>query len=116
VPPPPPPPAGLWFLRVLVAFVRRELAALGGYRAAFVTRVAGLATVGASLVFFARFGGASANPHLAAYGGNYLGFAALGFLTAGFQQVGLTGLAQRVRNAPGIGKPEGAVDQPRPTP
>jgi len=39
--PPPPPPAALWFLRILRAFIRRELAALGGYRAAFFTRLAG---------------------------------------------------------------------------
>jgi ABC-2 type transport system permease protein len=109
------PPAPLWFLRVLAAFVRRELAALGGYRAAFFTRVAGLVTVVASLFFFARFVGASANPHLAAYGGNYLGFAALGFLTAGFQQVGLTGLAQRVRMAQMMGTLEAEVATPAPS-
>jgi ABC-2 type transport system permease protein len=112
---PAPPPAPLWFARVVVAFVRRELAALGGYRAAFFTRVAGLATVVAALVFFARFVGAAANPHLAAYGGNYLGFAALGFLTAGFQQVGLTGLAQRIRMAQMMGTLEAEVATPAPS-
>ena len=31
-----------WFLAVLFAFIRRELTALGGYRAAFLVRLLGL--------------------------------------------------------------------------
>ena len=32
----------IWFGRVLLAFIRRELSALGGYRIAFVIRLLGL--------------------------------------------------------------------------
>ena len=39
-----------WFTRVLVAFVRRELAALGGYRMAFVIRLLGFGMAIAGVV------------------------------------------------------------------
>jgi ABC-2 type transport system permease protein len=108
------PGAGVWFVRVLAAFTRRELAAMSGYRAYFVTRVAGFASVVIGLVFFARFVGASSNPHLAAYGGNYLGFAAIGFLVAQLQQVGVDGLARRVRTAQIMGTLEAEMATPAP--
>ena len=68
----------LWFARVMWAFIRRELAALGGYRSAFFIRILGLVLAVASMVFLSRFVGAAVNPHLASYGGNYLGFMVLG--------------------------------------
>jgi len=110
-----PPSAGVWFLRVLRAFVRRELVAMSGYRAALFTRVAGLVMVVGSVVFFARFVGAASNPHLASYGGNYLGFVAIGFLAAGFQQVGVSGLASRIRMAQVMGILEAEVATPAPS-
>ena len=39
-----------WFGRVMGAFIRRELSALGGYRAAFVIRILGLAMAVATMV------------------------------------------------------------------
>jgi ABC-2 type transport system permease protein len=105
----------VWFLRVLRAFVRREMAALAAYRAAFVTRLVGVATVVGSLVFFARFVGAASNPHLDSYGGNYLGFVAIGFLAASFQQVGVSGLANRIRMAQVMGILEAEVATPAPS-
>jgi ABC-2 type transport system permease protein len=104
----------MWFLRVMLAFIRRELSALGGYRAAFVIRVLGLVTAVASLVFLSRFVGAAANPHLAAYGSNYLGFMVLGVLGAEFQQVGVSGLAQRIRIAQMMGTLEAELATPAP--
>ena len=50
-----------------------------------------------SLVFFARFVGSAPNPHLARYGGSYLPFSIVGLLATELQQVGLSGLAQRIR-------------------
>ena len=41
-------------------FVRRELASLSGYRAAFATRAVGFAFAVVGMVFFSRFVGASA--------------------------------------------------------
>jgi ABC-2 type transport system permease protein len=103
-----------WFLRIFVAFTRRELVAMSGYRAAFFTRALGFAFLAVALVFFSRFVGAAANPHMAAYGGNYLGFVAIGFLAAELQQVGATGLARRVRTAQMMGTLEAEMATPAP--
>jgi len=103
-----------WFLAVLLAFIRRELTALGGYRAAFLIRVFGLALGVGGMVFLSRFVGAAANPHLAAYGGNYLGFMVLGLLAAEFQQVGVSGLSQRIRVAQMMGTLEAELATPAP--
>ena len=104
----------IWFLRVVGAFIRRELAALGGYRAAFVIRMLGVGTAVASLVFLSRFVGAAANPHLAGYAGNYLGFMVLGVLAAEFQQVGVSGLSQRIRMSQMMGTLEAEIATPAP--
>jgi ABC-2 type transport system permease protein len=101
-------------LRVLVAFVRRELAALGGYRMAFIIRILGFGLAVCSLLFLSRFVGAAVNPHLAAYRGNYLGFVVLGFLGTEFQQVGVSVLAQRIRMAQVMGTLEAEVATPAP--
>jgi ABC-2 type transport system permease protein len=111
---PPLPGSVTWFVRVLAAFVRRELVAMSGYRAAFATRLAGFAFVVVGLVFFARFVGAAANPHMAAYGGNYLGFVAIGFLATELQQVGIAGLARRVRTSQIMGTLEAELATPAP--
>jgi len=103
-----------WFARVLVAFVRRELAALGGYRLAFFIRLLGFGLAIGSLLFLSRFVGAAVNPHLAVYRGNYLGFVVIGFLATEFQQVGVSGLAQRIRFAQMMGTLEAEVATPAP--
>lgn len=103
-----------WFLRILRAFVRREIAALGGYRIAAVLRLFGFVSVVASLLFLSRFVGAAVNPHLAGYAGNYLGFVVLGVLVTDFQQVGISGLAQRIRTAQMMGTLEAEVATPAP--
>lgn len=108
------PAAPVWFLRVVAAFVRRELSALGGYRAAFLIRALSFVSVVASLLFLSRFVGAAANPHLASYAGNYLGFVVIGTLAADFQQVGVSGLAQRIRLAQMMGTLEAEVATPAP--
>lgn len=104
----------IWFARGFVGFARRELAAMSGYRAAFLTRAAGFAFAVIGMVFFSRFVGASANPHMAAYGGNYLGFIAIGFLATELQTVGLQGLARRVRTAQMMGTFEAELATPAP--
>jgi ABC-2 type transport system permease protein len=108
------PASPSWFLRILLAFVRRELAALGGYRTAFFIRIFGFGLAVGSLLFLSRFVGAAVNPHLALYHGNYLGFAALGFLGTEFQQVGVSVLAQRIRMAQVMGTLEAEVATPAP--
>jgi ABC-2 type transport system permease protein len=108
------PGTATWFVRVLVAFIRRELIAATGYRAAFVTRIFGFAFLVTGLYFFARFIGSAANPHLQAYGGNYLGFAAIGVLGAELQQVGVNDLSRRIRMAQMMGTLEAELATPAP--
>jgi ABC-2 type transport system permease protein len=103
-----------WFGRAFVAYVRRELSAVGGYRVAFVVRLLGFGLAVGSLLFLSRFVGAAANPHLSAYRGNYLGFVVIGLLAAEFQQVGVSGLAQRIRLAQMMGTLEAEVATPAP--
>jgi ABC-2 type transport system permease protein len=110
----PPPSLPVWFARVCGGFIRRELLALGGYRAAFAVRLLGLATGVGALLFLARFVGAAENPHLARYGGNYLGFVVIGTLAATLQQVGIAGLAQRIRVAQMMGTLEAELATPAP--
>jgi ABC-2 type transport system permease protein len=74
----------------------------------------GVATAIASLVFLSRFVGAAVNPHLASYGGNYLGFMVLGVLGAEFQQVGVSGLAHRIRTSQMMGTLEAEIATPAP--
>ncbi len=103
-----------WFARVLVAFVQRELSAVGAYRMAFAVRLLGFGLAVGSLLFLSRFVGAAVNPHLAAYHGNYLGFVVIGFLGTEFQQVGVSVLAQRIRTAQMMGTLEAEVATPAP--
>jgi len=103
-----------WFGRVMWAFMRRELSALGGYRTAFIIRMLGLVLAIGAMVFLARFVGAAANPYLSGYGGNYLGFMVLGLLAAEFQQVGVSGLAERIRMAQMMGTLEAELATPAP--
>jgi len=67
------------------------------------------------MVFFSRFVGATANPHLQAYGGNYLAFAAIGFLVAELQQVGVSLLSRRIRAAQMMGFLEAELATPAPS-
>jgi ABC-2 type transport system permease protein len=110
----PAPAWPIWFGRVFVGFVRRELSAVGGYRSAFLMRLFGFVLAVGSLLFLSRFVGAAVNPHLAAYHGNYLGFAVLGLLATEFQQVGVSVLAQRIRVAQMMGTLEAEVATPAP--
>lgn len=90
------------------------MSALGGYRAAFFIRLLGFVSVVGTLLFLSRFVGAAVNPHLAGYAGDYLGFVVIGALAAEFQQVGVSGLAGRIRIAQMMGTLEAEVATPAP--
>ncbi|HET6280252.1 MAG TPA: ABC transporter permease [Polyangia bacterium] len=103
-----------WFMRVLRAFARRELMVVTTYRASFFVRALSFVFAVVSLVFFSRFVGAGANPHLAPYGGSYLAFTLVGIVVAGLQQVGVSDLAQRIRMAQLMGTLEAELSTPAP--
>ena len=109
-----PPSRPLWFFRVLLAFVRRELAEASRYRLAFLTRFFAFGLAALSLYFFSRFIGGGENRHLASYGGNYLSFGLIGLAAADLQQVGATTLSARVRMAQLIGFMEAQLSTPAP--
>jgi ABC-2 type transport system permease protein len=110
----PAPPRLLWFARVLLACLRRDLAETSRYRLAFLSRVAALALAALSLYFFARFVGAQQNRHLNPYGGDYLTFGMIGLVAAQLQHVGVTTLAHRVRTAQLAGFLEAQLATPAP--
>ena len=112
--PPPPPSRAIWFGRVVLAFLRRELLEAQRYRAAFVTRFVSVALGGLSLVFFARFVGSAPNQHLMPYGGDYLAFGLCGLVAAELQQIGVSSLANRVRMAQLMGYLEAQLGTPAP--
>jgi len=103
-----------WFLRVLAAFIRRELAMAANYRLSFFFRLVVFAFGVLSLVYLSRFVGATLNPHLTAYGGNYLAFVALGFVVADLQQVAVRSLSERVRRGQIFGTLEAELAAPAP--
>jgi len=104
-----------WFLRVLRAFARREVKMVSGYRVAFLVRGVAFVFSVLALTFLSRLVGAAANPHLQAYGGDYLAFAVIGLVVMDLQQVGVTSLAQRVRTAQILGILEAELASPAPS-
>jgi ABC-2 type transport system permease protein len=115
LPPASPPPAlPLWFLRVQAGFLRWELVELSKYRAHMLTRAVSFAFAVVSVYFFARFVGDSGNRHLARYGGDYLAFGLVGLVLSDLQHVGVSALAQRVRQAQLMGYLEAELATPAP--
>lgn len=112
---PPAPPSWLWFWRVLAAFARREVATMSGYRVALVVRLLSFGFSVLALAFFSRMVGAAVNPYLASFGGDYLAFVVIGLVVMDFQQIGVTSLAQRIRNAQLMGLFEAELATPVPT-
>lgn len=110
----PSPRAPLWFMRVLLAFARREARTVAGYRVAFIVRAAAFGFSILALAFMARLVGAANNAHLAPYGGDYLAFAVVGFVVMDFQQVGVSKLSTRIRTAQIIGVLEAEMATPAP--
>lgn len=104
----------VWLWRIARAFSRRELREMFSYKMWMVTGVLGIAASAVSLVFFSRFIGSGANPHLTKYGGEYLPFALTGFLMAQLQYVGVGSLGVRIRSGQTLGTLEAELATPAP--
>lgn len=113
-PAPPYPPYPVWFGRIFVALVRRELVELGHYRLNTLVRLVTIVLGAVGLYFFSRFVGAAPNRHLDRYGGSYLAFSVVGLVVAGLQQVGISTLSNRVRMAQIMGYLEAQMATPAP--
>jgi ABC-2 type transport system permease protein len=109
-----PPSVPLWFLRVQAGFLRWELVELSKYRAHMLTRAVSFGFAVVSVYFFARFVGDSGNRHLERYGGDYLAFGLIGLVLSDLQHVGVSALAQRVRDAQLMGYLEAELATPAP--
>jgi ABC-2 type transport system permease protein len=88
---------------------------MSGYRVALVVRLLSFGISVLALAFFSRMVGAAVNPYLAAFGGDYLAFVVIGLVLMDFQQIGVTSLAQRIRNAQLMGLFEAELATPVPT-
>jgi ABC-2 type transport system permease protein len=104
----------VWFFRIFVAMIRRELAEVTNYRMSFFVRVATFGLGIVALYFFSQFVGVTPNRHLERYGGNYLAFSIVGLIAAELQQVGVSALSQRVRMAQVMGFLEAQLATPAP--
>jgi ABC-2 type transport system permease protein len=108
------PPLPVWFARIFVALIRREMLEISRYRLAALTRVFTFAFGVVALYFFAQFVGAAPNHHLTRYGGDYLAFGIVGLIAADLQHVGLSALSKRVRMAQVMGYLEAQLATPAP--
>lgn len=104
----------VWFVRIFLATVRREIAELGRFRTAMLVRVLTFAMGVVSLYFFSRFVGAAPNQHLERYGASYLAFGIVGLIAMDLQHVGVSVFAQRVRMAQVMGYLEAQLATPAP--
>jgi ABC-2 type transport system permease protein len=108
------PPYPVWFFRIFLATIRREIAELSRFRTAIFVRILTFALGGISLYFFSRFVGASPNQHLDRYGTSYLAFGIVGLIAMDLQHVGVSVFAQRVRMAQVMGYLEAQLATPAP--
>jgi ABC-2 type transport system permease protein len=104
----------VWFVRIFVATVRREIAELGRFRTVMLVRMLTFALGVVSLYFFSRFVGAAPNQHLNRYGASYLAFGVVGLIAMDLQHVGVSVFAHRVRMAQVMGYLEAQLATPAP--
>ncbi len=85
-------------LRVIQAFVRRDLREAVSYKYSFVSSLAGILLSSATFYFIARLVGANV-PELQAYGGDYFSFAIIGVAFSGLLGIFQEGLPAVIRTA-----------------
>jgi ABC-2 type transport system permease protein len=100
------------FLRIAIAFLRRDLQSEVSYRFAFLLQFAGVFFSVAVFYFVAQLLGPAAAPFLAAYGGDYFSFVLIGIAFQRYFGVGLTGFASTIRRAQTTGTLEAMLTTP----
>ena len=101
-------------LRVLVAFVLRDLREDLSYRAAFVFHLgSALVTLG-TLLFFSRLVGVGQGRALEPYGGDYFAYGLLGLLLFQLQHTAVAAYPQQIRQAQLAGTLEALLATPTP--
>lgn len=103
-------------LRLLGAFLVRDLFTEISYRFAFLVGIGGILFRTFIFYFLAQFIGESAAPLLADYNGDYFAFVLIGLALGGYFGVGLSGFARAVREAQTTGTLEALMMTPVPLP
>lgn len=99
-------------LQVMPAFLKRDLISEASYRFSFILQVVGIFFSVAVFYFIAQLLGQSAEPYLAAYGGDYFSFVLIGIAFAGYFNVGLSSFSSRLRQSQTTGTLEAMLATP----
>ena len=102
-------------LRLLFAFLQRDLANEASYRFAFAGNLLSVGVRVLLFYFLSRFIGEAAVPYLGGYQGDYFAFVVIGIALGGYFGVGLTGFARALREAQTTGTLEAMLMTPAPT-
>jgi len=119
LPPPESPPVltrtySLNWLRVALAFLRRDLSEEISYRVSFFLQLFSILVSAAVYYFIAILIGPSAQPYLEPYGGDYFAFVLIGVAFSGYFGVGLSGFSRSLRQAQTTGTLEAMLSTPTP--
>ncbi len=98
-------------LRILIAFIRKDLLTYTSYRLQAILGVWGVALMFVHYIFLARIIESGA---LSAYGGRYFPFAILGVAFAHFFDMSLNGLSRQIRQGQTLGTLEALLMTPTP--
>jgi ABC-2 type transport system permease protein len=83
----------------VVAFIKRDLLNESSYKLAFLMQFFGIFLSVATFYFLSRLFGATANPYLKSYGGDYFSFVLIGIAFMGYLGVSLNSLSSTIRTA-----------------
>ena len=106
-----PIPLPAWTAKA-AAFVRRDLKTEVSYRLSFVSEIAGIVFSLALFYFLARLVGPSAEPRMAAYGGDYFAFVLVGIAFYRYLSVALAAFSQAVSQGQAAGTLEAMLVSP----
>jgi ABC-type multidrug transport system permease subunit len=101
-------------LRVLVAFVRRDVLVQLSYRTAFLAQLGALATSVLTVYFLARFIDAGRPQTVALGAGGYFAFALTGLILADYASMALRSFSSAIRSAMTEGQLEAMLATPAP--
>lgn len=101
-------------IRLLLAFLSRDLAHETSYRLAFVGTFANVFVRVLLFYFLSKFISTAATPYLGAYQGDYFAFVLIGIALGSYFSTGLSGFAHALREAQTTGTLEALLMTPAP--
>ncbi len=100
------------FLRLIAAFLKRDISTELSYPVAFILQIFGIFFSVGVFYFISRMIGGAAAPYLDQYGGDYFSFVLIGIAFASYFGVGLTSFANNLRQAQITGTLEAMLSTP----